>query len=68
MSDYQHTNLSRSDGISARGIFITLGAIVLLFVVLAAVGAGTSGGGDGIPAAEQPVLQGETAPAATPSE
>lgn len=64
MSDYQHSNLSRSDGISAKGIFITLGAIVVVFLVLAAIGAGTSGGGDSIPAAEQPVLQNEQAPAA----
>ncbi|MEM6310319.1 MAG: hypothetical protein AAF754_09730 [Pseudomonadota bacterium] len=64
MSDYQHSNLSRSDGISAKGIFITLGAIVVVFLVLAAIGAGTSGGGDAIPAAEQPVLQNEQAPAA----
>ena len=45
MSDYPNPNLHRSDGISARGILITLGVVGLVFVVLAAVG--TGGGGSG---------------------
>ncbi len=62
MSDYPNPNIHRSDGISARGLLITLGVVAFIFVLLAALGSGT------VP--QDPNAQGaapiaeETAPAA----
>lgn len=51
MSDYPNPNLHRSDGVSAKGILITLGVILAVFALLAALGAGTRGGDPVLPAA-----------------
>jgi hypothetical protein len=51
MSDYPNPNLHRSDGVSAKGILITLGVILAVFALLAALGAGTRGSAPVLPAA-----------------
>ena len=43
MSDYPHSNITRSDGISGRGLLITAALFGLLFVVLAAFGSDSGG-------------------------
>ena len=52
MSDYPNPNIHRSDGISARGLLITLGVVLFIFVLLAALGSSTTD--DGTPRATLP--------------
>ncbi len=56
MSDYPNPNIHRSDGISTRGLLITLGLILFVFVLLAALGSSSTS--DGTPRA---VLPGDAA-------
>ena len=62
MSDYPNPNIHRSGGISARGIIVTLGAVAVVFFMLAVLGANTRG--------KTPVLPADvdTAPAATSAD
>ena len=54
MSDYPNPNIHRSDGISLRGVLITLGVVLFIFVLLAALGASTTD--DGTPRAVAPAV------------
>ncbi len=55
MSDYQNLDLRslekrRAEGTSLRGVLVTLAVVVVLFVLLAALGAGTRSGDRALPA------------------
>lgn len=39
--DFRRAELARTDGISMRGVFLTLGVVLLLFVLIVAIGART---------------------------
>ena len=66
MSGYTNPHLRRSDGISSRGVFITLGVVLVVFVLLAALGAGTVQ--DGTPRAVAPeAAESDSAASAAPA-